>query len=222
MYILGLDVRLKECELLHVNVCKLNKKWIPVGCIPAVAVAVSGWQYLGLGRPSPAMQTLYRQHSPKADPTFGFRCPLPLWTDRRFWKHYLPLRSVIMYKSLAPHVIMKLRNSEPRTIAERPQKHQRFANNVACLHTWKLFSSSIESGWMKLRTLQCTVHDSYSYLRRTEEEEKMCKIMYWECTVNTQKSEYLFNRLDVHYQGYTSGLFRQQTCQPWNNNPEVL
>ena len=52
MYILGLDVRLKECELLHVNVCKLNKKWIPVGCIPTAAVACHWMAVPGVGQMS--------------------------------------------------------------------------------------------------------------------------------------------------------------------------
>ena len=63
---LGMKTRMHSCRT-------------PVGCIPTVVVVGNRWQYEGVGQ-----TPLWRQ------------TPLFRQTDRRFWKHYLPLRSVII------------------------------------------------------------------------------------------------------------------------------
>ena len=61
-----------------------NKNCIPVGCVPTASVASTRYQY---HRGLPAERGL----PPSWHPTH----PVNRLTDRRLWKHYLPLRSVI-------------------------------------------------------------------------------------------------------------------------------
>ena len=62
--------------------CIDQQECIPVGCVPTAAVAATrcqyqvGWGGVGWGGQTP---------------------PVNRMTDRRFWKHYLPLRSVMKF-----------------------------------------------------------------------------------------------------------------------------
>ena len=57
--------------------------------VPTAAVAVTICQYWGFG------QTPSLEADPPEDKTTPSEVGPPLWTDRHYWKHYLPLRSVI-------------------------------------------------------------------------------------------------------------------------------
>ena len=79
----------------------MNQECIPVGCVPTAAVITTRCQYGG-GRP------LGRNMGPDSRPLEGtwyqpdrkWRHTPPGQNDTRFWKHYLPLRSVKMKKIL--------------------------------------------------------------------------------------------------------------------------
>ena len=59
-----------------------KQECIPEGCIPTAAVAATRCQSQGI-LPSSLRSTFWRGG-----------LPLTPWADRRFWKHYFPLRSV--------------------------------------------------------------------------------------------------------------------------------
>ena len=75
-------------QLLLQKVKYTIQAWIPVGCVPTTAVAATRCQYGGL---CPEVGVSVQLVSLSG----GVSLPLPQWTDGRFWKHYLPLRSVI-------------------------------------------------------------------------------------------------------------------------------
>ena len=89
-----------ECSNKYLQECT------PVWCVPTAGVATTRCQYRGLGRPPleaafpPWRLPPFRDRpSSEADP-LQMQTPLrgrhhpSLWTDKRFWKHYLPLWSV--------------------------------------------------------------------------------------------------------------------------------
>ena len=68
-----------------------KEEYIPVGCVPTAAVAVTRCQH--------QWGSASGGDLPPEGPLRG-GLPYPPSIDRRFWKHYLPLRSVIMLKGL--------------------------------------------------------------------------------------------------------------------------
>ena len=74
--------------------CK--QECIPVGCIPTAAVAASTCSPSGSTPPSEDPQRPPWKLTPYEGTWYQTGSPAPReQNDRRFWKHYLPLRSVI-------------------------------------------------------------------------------------------------------------------------------
>ena len=75
-------------QLLLQEVKYTIQTWIPVGCVPTTVVAATICHYGGL---CPEVGVSVQLVSLSG----WVSLPLPQWTDGRFWKHYLALRSVI-------------------------------------------------------------------------------------------------------------------------------
>ena len=74
---------------------KSKQECIPVGCVPTAAVSAT-CSFRGFMMSLPVWSHV---PSNRGLPPEGVLPPPPTpWTDRRFWKHYLPLRSVIVRK----------------------------------------------------------------------------------------------------------------------------
>ena len=98
----GIGGRMLTHWCLDPPLCKINKQQesIPVGCVPTAVVVATrcqnqasvgplewSWDQTGSGI-IPLEKTW---HQTESDPP---------WTDRRFWKHYLSLRPVVMNMKL--------------------------------------------------------------------------------------------------------------------------